>query len=135
MSRVLVLDDMPERHEVIGPMLRGLGHDVVEARSYAEAVEALSGKRFEEMWLDHDLEDFEIADLDAEHAPHLVVPGERTGKTGTHVVEAICALPSSKAPRLVVIHSWNPEGARRMAAILSGFGIAFSIQPFSPRWS
>ena len=134
MKRVLVLDDMQERHDVLGRMLRARGHEVVAVYSYAEAVEALKGPRFDEMYLDHDLEDFAIVELDTAHGIAIARPNKAPEFTGADVAEAIAAMPAEKHPEHVVIHSWNPEGARRMWIILQRQGIQAVRQAFDERW-
>lgn len=120
--RILVLDDLEVRHAVIGKMLRRREHEVVHVYNYDDAVSALRGERFDEMYLDHDLECY-VQEM----------YGSRE-LTGAHVAREITALPAEKHPARIVIHSWNVDGARNMRSILQEHCIPVVIQPFSDLW-
>lgn len=107
--RFLVLDDEQYRHDEFERRFRG--HDVVHARTVAEAIGALSGERFDQVCLDHDLGD--------DHG------------TGQDVADHIAAMPRDRSPRTVVVHSFNPPGARRMLATLKETGIPAWYRPFT----
>src|SRR3954467_10883234 len=110
--RVLVLDDDNNRHVTFRRNL--IGHDVVHVHTYDEAVAALAGERFDVMFLDHDL------NLEGVHRS--VRRDEETGveweMNGAHVAHVIAELPSEKRPDEVFVHSYNPDGASNMIAIL-----------------
>lgn len=119
--RALVLDDMDERHAVITPMLKREGYEVTEARSFDEAIAALRGEPFDEVWLDHDLDNSPPA------------YGNRE-MTGYDVANYIAEIPASRAPARVYIHSWNPDGAKAMATRLRAAGIPVIVTPFRDTW-
>lgn len=108
--RVLFLDDDRERHRAF--KANAIGHDLVQAWSYEEALAALAGERFDQVFLDHDL-----SDQAAMGQPR---PGERTG---LDVAILVATLPDEKRPHLVIIHSYNPDGARRMHRVLADAGM------------
>lgn len=120
--RILVLDDIETRHEVIGKMLKRRGHEVVHVYTYDDAVNALQGERFDEMFLDHDLECY---------VPSMYGSRELTG---TEVARSVACLPKEKQPTRVTVHSWNDAGAKRMRSILQEQGIHVDLRPFSTLW-
>ena len=111
MSRVLILDDEQYRHDAFAVSFAG--HELVHVRSASEAAEALRGPRFDLAQLDHDL-------------------GGHWNGTGRDVAEHIAAMPAEARPRLVIVHSFNPPGARLMVATLKQAGVPASHRPFSP---
>jgi ActR/RegA family two-component response regulator len=106
--RILVLDDEQYRHD--GFAMRFAGQDVTHVRTVAEAFKALDGERFEMACLDHDL-------------------GSGDG-TGLDVAERIAAMTREARPRYVLVHSFNPPGARRMVATLKQAGIPSKHEPY-----
>lgn len=105
--RILFLDDDLERHQLFR-IHYGDFCQCTYVHSYDEAVAALQNNpAFAEAWLDHDL-----SDAAAIGKPK---PGE---KTGTHVAEFIASMPDKTKPLKIIIHSFNPVGARRMHRIL-----------------
>jgi CheY-like chemotaxis protein len=121
--KILVLDDDDIRHEAFA--LEFEKHIVTHVRTYDEAVTALDGERFDLIQLDHDLNDFPL--LRQSKAESIVGKFEMTGYD---VAKVIAALPDEKKPGRVVIHSWNPPGARAMHEVLFRANIRVSIQPF-----
>jgi len=115
--RVLVLDDDATRHMHFRAQL--IGHIVTHVMNYDEAVAALASTRFDLAFLDHDLSDMAAAGMPRE--------GERTG---THVAEFIAAMAPESRPIRVAVHSFNPDGARRMVNILANAGVRVSREPF-----
>lgn len=117
--RVLFLDDDRERHRIFRQ--NAIGHDLVQAWSYEDALAALAGERFDQVFLDHDLSD--------QAAMGTPGPGE---KTGLDAAVLLAALPDDRRPQLVVIHSYNPAGAQRMAFVLGEAGYRrVHREPFS----
>lgn len=118
--RILFLDDNEERHKRF--RYNSIGCDVTHVYSYAEALAALSGDRFDQVFLDHDLS--EVASCG------MAGPDE---KTGYHVACIVAEMPEEKRPELAVIHSFNTAGAKRMRAALEG-AVKYTIErPFSER--
>lgn len=103
-------------------MLRRRGHEVVEARSYFQAVEALKGAKFDEMYLDHDLECYQTD-----------MYGSRE-LTGYDFVKYLATLPEDKHPDKVTVHSWNPDGAQRMKSVLMKYVCRVDRAPFNELW-
>lgn len=114
--RILVLDDDDMRHATFAGRFRG--HEIVHARTVAEAKAALRGPRFDLVHLDHDL-----GDLTSEtHFGGL--PREANG---LDVADFIARIPLEWQPRSVVIHSWNFDAARRMAVVLLDAGVHVTL--------
>jgi CheY-like chemotaxis protein len=115
--RVLILDDDQERHEAFAFRFAGRGTTAVHVHSAVEAVEALS---------DASLERFGLAQLD-----HDLDPDFRSNTpNGLIVAEYIAAMPVERRPAFVVIHSWNPAGAARMARALLAANVVVAYKPF-----
>lgn len=116
--RVLIVDDEQARHDAF--KRRYTGCELVHARNYAEARDAMAGERFDVMQLDHDLQDYRLVD------------GVMCERTGQDVAKLVASLPPAKHPGTVILHSWNPEGARAMGRILNDAGLRrVSRVPFS----
>lgn len=116
--KVLFLDDDPTRHAKFRQA--HIGVDVNYVWTAKEAIEAMAEEYFEQMSLDHDL----AAQLNME------LPPEGEG-SGYDVALHIAQLPEDKRPKLVVIHSFNPEGARRMHIAINKAGISCIKLPFN----
>ena len=118
MARFLFLDDDEKRHGQFKKMT--IGCIVTHVETVEECEKALlSEPPFGCVFLDHDL-------------GGLVFVEEKEG-TGTEVAEFIANdLPKEKLPKKIVIHSWNPEGAKRMESILRAVpGLDVKRIPFS----
>lgn len=112
--RILVLDDDKERHQAFARNFDG--HDVVHVETYDSALAALLKQpRFDVVYLDHDLNDFEAQS----YAPgDSMYEGPRELDGQDVAVFMARELPESKHPELVVVHSWNPSGADAMVSTL-----------------
>lgn len=98
-KRILFLDDDKYRHETVRPMLL---HDA--AFTAREAIDALTARTYDVVFLDHDLGDRQHVDS---HGP------EETGYTvAKWIAEHRPAIP------LVVVHSMNPVGAGNISSLL-----------------
>lgn len=97
-----------------------------EARR-ALAYAALVDQPFVEASLDHDLGlhdyDPDVPDADLQRLPDGARPEE-----GWELVEWM--IDCDVVPEKVTIHSWNPNGADRMAALLRDAGHSPIIQPY-----
>ena len=102
--RILILDDDSSRHIIFAK--RFAGHELTHTFDAWEALELMKTTKFDLVQLDHDLGQFE-------YVPYKVEV------TGTEVANGMAQglLPENR-PDMVVIHSWNPAGARRMLDIL-----------------
>lgn len=103
-SNVLVVDDNPVRLAWFRARLANV--KLVETTT--DAIEALKTETFGIAFLDHDLgpEDYE-----------LYVKGQ-TRRVGNGQEIARWMLDNNRIPDVVVIHSWNPDGANAMKDIL-----------------
>jgi hypothetical protein len=121
--RALVLDDDWRRHDAFASAYPG----IVQTWTHDEACEAIAAERFDVVFLDRDLND---------HGKRSVRPGMygRQELSGEDVAWFIAQLPEEKRPLRVVVHSWNPDGAQRIVAILRDAGVPVTYEPFqSPR--
>ena len=124
--RILFLDDDPERVKAF--LMANRHHEVHVATNYVEAIQAIRKYDYEMMWLDHDLS-VEDQMLDPIRDRHRFKE-----RGGTDVALAIVLHCSGKRkPKEVVVHSYNPLGARNMMAILARLHILVSHRPFSPK--
>lgn len=112
--RILFLDDNAERHRKF--LQEHIGCDVVQAWTAKEAIAALAaaalvGREWDLVSLDHDLSDDQ--QLACVRGEDIAKAGEGTGYD--------VALWMEEHPvkvRHVVVHSFNPTGAERMAKAL-----------------
>ena len=118
--RVLFLDDDPDRHTEFRRTVRD-NIEVVYVWNVQQAKEALDGSAFDAAFLDHDLSDFASPDMYGYSDAEL---------TGQHVARHIALMPEDKIPD-ITIHSWNPDGAKRMKEILADAGIRCRLKPFT----
>jgi hypothetical protein len=104
----------------------------VWARRNQEAQEMLLANEIVECSLDHDLgyHDVVLPDDPDELAEVLLLLRGRSDETGLQLVEWM--IEKKLVPPKVTIHSWNPEGARQMAARLNDHGYDCVVQPFRP---
>ena len=115
--RIFVLDDMEER---LMNFRKWYGHhDYVEAKKAREAINVLANSSpFDLYFLDHDLNDDHYNDGSGG-----MYSGYCSGSswgTGYDVCRYIVSeLPVDKRPKRIVVHSWNPDGAKRMAQLLA----------------
>lgn len=93
------------------------------ARTNEVAQELLIGGEVTEISLDHDLglENESPDDLEA-----CFQAGPRP--EDIELVKWMCAVGC--VPSLIVIHSWNPDGAKRMAALFNDYGHNALVRPF-----
>lgn len=111
--KVLFLDDDESRHDVVEHWPSA--GDVTHVRTVDQALKALRRERFDVVCLDHDLGGQQMV--------------ESHEGTGYHVAQAIAKEPAWHLGR-VIVHSWNPEGARRMAEKLREAGLDVVRIPF-----
>lgn len=113
--KILILDDERSRHREFAR--RYQFHECMHVSTIAQFEDALvkSGP-FDLIHLDHDLADYERGMYGIEY--------ERTGAEAAKLIVASGHQPA------IVIHSWNPDGAKRMREILIDAGILPLMQPF-----
>jgi len=113
--KILFLDDDLLRHEVFAEMAKAAGHESFHAHTIGEFMGMTDGKPFDQVFLDHDLNDFEFESKFTD----MYGTGEQTGVDAARWLAS--QLPEHR-PSRVVIHSWNPPGAQRMRAVLEEAG-------------
>lgn len=86
-------------------------------------------KNVVEISLDHDLgfHDVELPDDPDELAEVLILRGS-SEETGEQLVRWM--IENDLVPPKITIHSWNPDGARRMAQLLNAAGHDVFVEPF-----
>lgn len=137
--RILVLDDDDNRHAYFRRQF--IGHDVTHVHTYSECMAALlSTPNFEVVFLDHDLNDNgyrSLADSRPGHTPkdptfYSGPPEELDGRCVAE--DMVTILPEDKRPYQVIVHSWNPEGAKEMLATLRDGGYENLVRwEFNPK--
>lgn len=121
-KKILFLDDDKERHNLFEAKVSKNGVKIHHVWSFDQAIKALTEFQFDEVFLDHDLGDF---------SGPLGYGGRPTEMTGTDVATWMSFehnLPSSKRPKATTIHSWNPDGAKRMHRILRDAGFSSVVR-------
>lgn len=113
--RVLFLDDDENRHERMKRM--SIGHVVDHVRTAEEAIAAMRETEYDLACLDHDLGGL------------IYVDSNDANGTGYTVAKALTELPI-KRPKQVIVHSFNPVGAQRMARRLHDAGFRVVKAPF-----
>lgn len=103
--RYLFLDDDKQRHEKFMQMT--IGHEVTQAWTAQEAIEALRQKAFDAVFLDHDLNG----------AVHVDSFGEE--ETGYTVAKWIADNASLVNIGRIIIHSYNQVGAQNICNVLA----------------
>lgn len=110
--RILILDDEAIRHELLDARWRE-NNELVHVWSVDDAVAALvAGEPFDLALLDHDL-------------GYMVPDGTDFARRLTTEV------PEDRRPARVVVHSWNPDGARRMVRMCKEVGMRAYYEPFT----
>ena len=105
--RVLILEDNPERQEVFRHLFQGC----VVVSNYVEAVSALHGPRYDEVWLDFDIE---------------------FGHNGADVAFDMARMPVEKWPGRVIVHSSNRAGSLAIYMTLKRVGMTVEQRPYPP---
>ena len=105
--RILVLEDNLERHQVF----RQRFPDCLLVSTYADAVAALAGPPFDEVWLDFDIE---------------------FGHNGADVAFFLAQQPRDRWPARVIVHSSNLAGSVAIYTTLKRAGLAVERRPFPP---
>jgi len=107
--KILVVDDEEYRHALFSKALSE--HQVWHAYGYEHALELMKKVQFDIMYFDYDLGVF---------------------YNGSCLVNAVVLLPPELRPQVVVVHSWNPEGADMMMTGLKTSGIKAIRSVFGP---
>jgi hypothetical protein len=100
------------------------------ARTNEQAIDALRTGEVTEASLDHDMGLHE-ADPDAPGAETWIAADRAQHANGLDLVGWMCQ--NGVLPEAITIHTWNPEGAGRMAALLRQHGRAAVVAPYERR--
>jgi hypothetical protein len=124
--KILILDDDLDRHHSFARLFTPK-HSTLHVQSVAKCVEALRETRFDVVFLDHDLADF------CDENTEVGMYGSRD-LTGVDVALFMAKdLPEDRRPGEIIVHSWNPAGAKRMVETLQGAGFNVRYQRFDPK--
>lgn len=121
--KILVLDDDDDRHRAFSRKL--VKFEVIQARTYQQAIEALKETVFDAAFLDHDLNMYGYESTAKKK-------GKTVELTGGDVVDYIVKMHPSKRPAAIIVHSWNPAGALYMVETLKDAGVSVMRWVFSP---
>lgn len=102
----------------------------VWARTNADAKVYLLTNDVDEISMDHDLgyHNVELSDDIEERLDQLALAGHSL-ETGFDLVEWMCE--TGHVPAKITIHSWNPDGADRMAARFNHFGYDCTVRAYA----
>ncbi len=115
---ILFLDDLQLRHNLFARMMRQK-HEVLQVYTAQEAREAMRDRRFDLVFLDHD--------LDQHRGNHSMYGWE----TGDDVVRyMIRHLPEDHWPDNTIIHSANEDRAHAMLCSLHSKGMNAEVMEF-----
>lgn len=99
------------------------------ARTNKAAEEILVLDQVIEISLDHDLGFDYFSEDEINANPRLLFARGQGDQTGYDLVHWM--IENDRVPETVTIHSWNHDGARRMAALLARCGHASILAPYS----
>ena len=129
--KILFLDDMDARHVLAREIASNLGIDVDSVYTAEEAIRKLEHGSYEAACLDHDLADDHYA------GPYVSPSMGGTAHSGRAVARWIS---EHGKPENVLVHSFNPDGAKAICEHLSDSQhlLKISRAPFGPvsfgRW-
>jgi CheY-like chemotaxis protein len=104
--KILIVEDNIDRQNTFQEILKG--HELTITASSKEAVKLINASEYAVIFLDHDLG---VDPKTGKQTAHVFLA---SGKgTGFEVAEQIPKSINKNA--LIIIHSWNPSGAKRMA--------------------
>jgi len=120
--RILVLDDMEERHELFHPLHKSNKNIVIHTYRYEDCIMELKSTpdAFDAIFLDHDLS------LEA----IMCDPNTIEEKTGTDVAKWIASNMDPETCGTIICHSMNPHGRLNMFKILYEAGFQAVNLPF-----
>ena len=113
--KILILDDMQERHEAFSKKYKSPAYKLTHVISAKKCIEALEDEEFDMVCLDHDL-----------GGKTFVTSGENTGY---EVCEWITNNVDKVKDTPIVIHSYNPVGAKNMAKKLAEVKVYAFVLP------
>lgn len=114
--KVLFVDDMEMRHSEFDRQILEMGlngeWEIWRAYDGERGLKLIKEQKFDVMFLDHDLADIHYVEGNGGK----MVLNDRV--SGTELAEAVANLPEEMKPSVVVVHSWNSAGRKRMMSIL-----------------
>lgn len=126
--RILFLDDNENRHKLFHSLVTGHGITHIDwAENALAAIEFLNNNpKYDLICFDHDLsEEHYRACMNGNDANYGDV------MTGYDVaVFLVTELEEEKQPEYAIVHTFNPDGSKRIAAVLSEAGLQKSIYVF-----
>ena len=98
MSTILVIDDHPLKRKVLHDLLGSRGHDIAEAKDGETGLEMVQQRDYDLLFLD------------------LILPQ----MSGIQFLQALCELPMTKPPRVILNSSLYPAGELESIGRLCG---------------
>lgn len=136
MMKILILDDEFVRHDGLKASYGGDANEFTHAFTTSAVIYALQNESFDMMTLDHDLGSYTYLSPEDEEYERLTPIGstelilvERNGSTLVEQIVNEIDWSVRKRP-FVVIHSHNPDGAKRMYQVLKSDGFNVILHPF-----
>lgn len=99
------------------------------ARTNEQAMEHLRSGRVEEISLDHDLGLHHLTEEQINADPELLFGRGQAEETGYDLVNWMVS--TNHVPAVITIHSWNPDGAKKMALKFNDHGHNCVVRPFT----
>lgn len=125
--RILVLDDDDERHAAFRKYLEP-EHEVYHTFTVEQTVNALIGEPvFDVAFLDHDLNDHQYKSTQSGGYGNVSLNGFDVASFIARI------LSKDKRPKRVVVHSWNPDGAKMMHGVIAESGIPVKSWEWTPK--
>jgi len=117
---ILILDDDKQRHNRF--KLWFIGHSVRHVYTVKEFIQQISQNQFDYIFLDHDLNDHDAISV-----------SDGREQTGLDAAKALSQLPRKFWPKEVIVHSFNPMGAKAMVEELQSHGLKVLRWMFDPK--
>lgn len=114
-------------HDDIRPAPKGW----LWARTNAQAKHILSTESITEISMDHDLGLHDISEEEIALDPELLFKRGTDLSTGYDLVSWM--IENDRVPGKITVHSWNRDGARRMAGAFNEAGYDCIVKPYDHR--
>ena len=129
--KILILDDDDMRHRRFAQWFAG--YDCTHCFTYDQFAKAFGTGKFDYTFLDHDLNDNQyrsVKEIDGDNIPGYIGPCTKE-LTGQDAARLVAGDPERAGH--VVIHSWNPYGAREMEKTLRDIPGGVTVWTFNPK--